>query len=418
MQAKALTAVTVASFLALAACGGDPGADPATGGQGIVTITYAFWGNNDEAATIKSMIAAFEKANPAVKVEANWIQSDYEQKLQTSIAGGDAPTVAQISNTALPSFANAFTPVEVDHGVYYSPAVAKAGNVGGTDYAVPFVAKSKVMAVNKAAFEAAGLAVPSGSAPMSTADFVAAARKLTSGSGEKKVYGSAPLWYDGWLVAEGGSYYSADGRTCTMGNADGIRAAQVVVDSTKPDGFAPSPADTQGQDMFQWFADGKVAMLPDFGPWNIAKLAALDTAKFLVVPMPGKGEPMEVDSLGISKSAEQAEASAARTFATFMSTSPAAQNLLASTTSALGVPVVQGSLESFKSIAPKVNLQAFVDAVTDAVTTAYVKDKVKIESTFSTDLNSRTAIGSGTEDPAAVLPELQAQCQQMLDATK
>ncbi|AQZ65110.1 unnamed protein product [[Actinomadura] parvosata subsp. kistnae] len=101
-----------------------------------------------------------------------------------------------------------------------------------------------------------------------------------------------------------------------------------------------------------------------------------------------------------------------------MSTSPAAQSLLASTTSALGVPVVQGSLESFKSIAPKVNLQAFVDAVTNAVTTAYVKDKVKIESTFSTDLNSRTAIGSGSEDPATVLPQLQAQCQKMLDATK
>ncbi|TYB66733.1 hypothetical protein FXF51_16695 [Nonomuraea sp. PA05] len=415
MQAKALTAVTVASFLALAACGGDP--DPATG-SGTVTITYAFWGNNDEAATIKSMIAAFEKANPSVKVEANWIQSDYEQKLQTSIAGGDAPTVAQISNTALPSFANAFAPVKVDPGVYYSAAVGKAGNVGGTDYAVPFVAKSKVMAINKAAFESAGLAVPSGSDPMTTADFVAAARKLTSGSGAEKVYGSAPLWYDGWLAAEGGSYYSADGRTCTMGNADGVRAAQVVVGSTKPDGFAPSPADAQGQDMFQWFADGKVAMLPDFGPWNIAKIAALDTSKFLIVPMPGKGEPMEVDSLGIAKSAPEAEVTAAKTFTTFMSTSPDAQKLLASTTSALGVPVIQSSLDAFTSIAPQVNLRAFTDAVTNAVTTAYVKDKVKIESAFSTDLNSRTAIGSGEEDPAVVLPELQAQCQQMLDATK
>ncbi|GAA4564251.1 extracellular solute-binding protein [Planotetraspora kaengkrachanensis] len=417
MQGKALATVTAAaSLLALAACSSEPSGDSA--GAGTTTITYAFWGNNDESATIKSMITAFEKANPTIKVEANWIQSDYEQKLQTSIAGGDAPTVAQISNTALPSFANAFTPVQVDSGVYYSQAVAKAGNVGGTDYAVPFVAKSKVMAVNKAMFDSAGITVPSGSAPISTQDFVSAAKKLTSGSGEKKVYGSAPLWYDGWLIAEGGSYYSPDGQTCTMGNADGIRAAQTVVGSTRPDGFAPNPTDAQGQDMFQWFADQKVAMLPDFGPWNIAKIAALDTSKFLIVPMPGKGEPMEVDSLGIAKSATEAEVAAAKTFTKFMSTSPDAQNLLASTTSALGVPVIQGSLESFKAIAPRVNLQAFTDAVTNAVTTPYVKDKVKIESTFSTDLNSRTAIGSGNEDPATVLPELQSQCQQMLDATK
>ncbi|MEZ0071144.1 extracellular solute-binding protein [Planotetraspora sp. GP83] len=417
MQGKAFAAVAAASFLALAACSSEPSGGTGTG-TGTTTITYAFWGNNDESATIKSMIAAFEKANPGIKVEANWIQSDYEQKLQTSIAGGDAPTVAQISNTSLPSFANAFTPVQVDPSVYYSAAVGKAGNVGGTDYAVPFVAKSKVMAVDKAAFDSAGVAVPSGSTPISTQDFVSAAKRLTSGSGAKKVYGSAPLWYDGWLIAEGGSYYSPDAQNCTMGNADGIRAAQTVVDSTKPDGFAPNPTDAQGQDMFQWLTDGKVAMLPDFGPWNIAKIAALDTSKFLIVPMPGKGEPMEVDSLGISKSATEAERTAATTFTKFMSTSPDAQNLLATTTSALGVPVIQGSLDTFKAIAPKVNLQAFVDAVTNAVTTPYVKDKVKIESTFSTDLNSRTAIGSGKEDPAVVLPELQAQCQKMLDATK
>jgi multiple sugar transport system substrate-binding protein len=232
------------------------------------------------------------------------------------------------------------------------------------------------------------------------------------------VYGSSPLWYDGWLIAEGGSYYSADGKSCTMGNADGIRAAQVVVDSTKPDGFAPNPIEAQNQDMFQWYADGKVAMLPDFGPWNIAKIAALDPATFQIVPMPGKGEPMEVDSLGVARDAGEAEAAAAKTFTAYMSSNPEAQSLLASSTSALGVPVIEGSLESFKAIAPKVNLQAFVDAVKNAVPTPYVKDKVNIESTFSTALNSRTAIGTGKEDPAVVLPQLQAKCQQQLDATK
>jgi len=364
------------------------------------------------------MIAAFEKADPTITVQANWIQADYEQKLQTSIAGGDPPTVAQISSQSLPTFANAFKPVTVDKTIYYSDAVAKAGTVAGTDYAVPFVAKSKVMAVNKALFDKAGIAVPSGTTPMSTQDFVTDATKLTSGSGAKKVYGSAPLWYDGWLMAEGGSYYSADGKSCTMANADGIRAAEVMVDSTKPDGFAPNPTDVQGQDMFQWFADGKVAMLPDFGPWNIAKIAALDPAKFLVVPIPGLGEPMEVDSLGVSKSATDAQTTAAKTFTTFMSSSPDAQKLLASTTSALGLPVVQSSVDSFKSVAPKVNLQAFVDAVTNAVTVPYVKDKVKIETAFSTDLDSRTAIGSGKEDPAVVLPQLQANCQKLLDAAQ
>ncbi|MFE9611942.1 extracellular solute-binding protein [Streptomyces sp. NPDC006012] len=419
MFRKAVTAAMVAGCLAsLAACSNDTGATPGNSGGKSTNISFAYWGTNEENATIKSMVAAFEKAHPDIHVEPNWIQSDYEQKLQTSIAGGDAPTVAAISNTSLPSFFSAFKPVTVDAGTYYSQAVAKAGNVDGTDYTVPFVAKSKVLAVDTAAFTKAGVPVPSGTKPLSTQEFVTAAQKMTSGSGSARTYGSAPLWYDGWLLADGGSYYNADGTKCTMGDAAGIRAAKTVVDSQKPGGFAPTTIAVQGQDMFQWLTEGKVAMLPDFGPWNIAQFAALDTSRFRLVPMPGRGEPMEVDGLGITKSASSAQTTAAQTFTAFMSSDPAAQNLLASKTSALGVPVVKNSLSAFKSAAPKVNLQAFVDAVTHAVGTPYVKNKVQIESTFSTALDSRTAVGTGHEDPATVLPQLQTKCQQMLDATK
>jgi multiple sugar transport system substrate-binding protein len=412
MWRKTFAAVAVAgAAVSLTACSGDAGNE-----SGQTVVSYAFWGNNEEADTIKSMIAAFEEEYPDITVEANWIQNDYEQNLQTSIAGGNAPTLAQISNTSLPSFASAFQEVDVDKSVYYSDAVSIAGDFEGKTYAVPFVAKSKVMAINAALFESAGLPLPSGTEPMATTQFVADATALTSGTGAEKIYGSAPLWYDGWLLAEGGSYYSADGTECTMGNPDGIRAAEVVVESTTDQGFAPNPIDAQGQDMFQWFADGKVAMLPDFGPWNISKIAELDPAQFQLVPMPGLGEPMEVDSLGISRDADEAETAAATTFATFMATSPEAQGLLASPESALGVPVIEESVATFLEAAPEVNLQTFVDAVERAVTIPYVKDKVRIESTFSTDLNSRTGVGTGTEDVATVLPELQAQCQEMLDA--
>lgn len=407
-------AIAAGSLVSLAACSSGNGET----GSNSSAISFAFWGDNAEAATIKSMISAFEKANPSIQVQPNWIQSDYEQKLQTSIAGGAAPTVAVISNTALPTFASAFKPVTVDTSVYYSPAVAKAGDVGGTNYAVPFVAKSKVMAIDRTSFQKAGLPVPSGSKPMSTQDFVTDAGKMTSGTGSGKIYGSAPLWYDGWLMADGGSYYSADGKQCTMGNAAGVRAAETVVNSVATNGFAPTSIAIQGQDMMQWLSQGKVGALPDFGPWNISKIAALDTSRFTIVPMPGLGEPMEVDSLGISKSANAAQTTAAQKFTTFMSSNPAAQNLMASKTSALGVPVVKSSLGAFKSVAPKVNLQAFVDAVTNAVTVPYVKNKVQIESTFSTALDSRTAIGTGHEGPAKVLPQLQAKCQSMLDAAK
>ncbi|MEV4754478.1 extracellular solute-binding protein [Micromonospora sp. NPDC049559] len=411
MSRKVLMAAAVASSLvALTACSGS-GSD---GGGGKTTISFAFWGNNDEAATLRAMVAAFQQAHPNITVQSNWIQGDYEQKLQTAIAGGEAPTVAEISDTSLPSFSRAFRPVDVDTSHYYSPAVAKAGNVGGTNYAVPFTAKGKVMAINTSLFTAANLPVPSSTTPMSPDDFVTYAKKLTKRSGTK-VYGSAPLWYDGWLIAVGGSYFTPDGTKCAMGDAAGIRAAQIVADAAKPDGFTPTRAEAQGQDMGQWLADGRIAMMPDYGPWDIPKFAALDPTTFAIVPMPGKGEPMEVDALGIAKDATAAEAEAAKTFATFMSSDPAAQNLMASTRSALGVPVIQGSVDAFKAVAPKVNLQAFVDAVQNAVPTPHVKNYLAIASRNSNAWDTRTAIGSGHEDPAVVMPQVQADCQKMLD---
>ena len=57
---------------------------------------------------IRDMTADFEKANPGTKVTTNWIQSDYEQKLQTSIAAGTQSTVMEISNTSLAGFAPSF----------------------------------------------------------------------------------------------------------------------------------------------------------------------------------------------------------------------------------------------------------------------------------------------------------------------
>jgi multiple sugar transport system substrate-binding protein len=411
MLRKTLTAAAVAgSLLILTACSGSGSG----GGGGKTTISFAFWGDDDEAATLKAMVASFEQAHPQTTVQENWIQGNYEQKLQTAIAGGDAPTVAQISDTSLPSFANAFRPVDVDSSVYYSPAVAKGGEFDGTNYAVPFVAKSKVMAIDKSMFTAATLPVPSGSTPMNPDDFVTAAKKLTKTAGTK-VYGSAPLWFDGWLIAEGGSYFTPDGTKCAMGDAAGVLAAQVVGASQQPGGFAPTLAQAQGQDMVQWLTDGKIAMLPDFGPWNIAKIAALDPAKFDIVPMPGKGEPMEIDGLGVSKAASDAQVTAAKTFTTFMSSDPAAQNQLASTKSALGIPVIQGSIDAFKAVAPKVNLQAFVDAVKNAVPTPHVKNYVAMSSQLSNEWDTRTEIGSGHEDPAVVLPQIQAACQKMLD---
>src|SRR5262249_31908396 len=82
-----------------------------TAAQDTVNISVAYWGNNQEGAMIDAMLAAFEKANPTIKVERIWIPDSYEQKVTTMIAGGTPPDLVQISHTSLPGFVDAFAPV-------------------------------------------------------------------------------------------------------------------------------------------------------------------------------------------------------------------------------------------------------------------------------------------------------------------
>jgi ABC-type glycerol-3-phosphate transport system substrate-binding protein len=407
MLRKKLAALAIAGAASVGLLGCGPAAT--SSGAAQITIQYAHWGSNSEAQTIASMIQAFEAANPTIKIEDNWIQSDYNQKLLTSIAGGEAPVVAQVSNNDMPGLAQAFIPVEVDPAKYYTPNAPNGMKFEGKYYAVPFVIKPKVMSVNLSAFEKAGLAAPSLTEPMSIDTFVSNAKAITGGSGEEKVWGSAPLWYNGFLTAFGGAFFAADG-SCTINTPAAKDAAKLLIEAQSEGGFAPTALDAQGQDMFFWLSVGKLGMQPDFGPWDISKLAGLADPTLQIVPVPGKGSQLEVNGLGISTTASEAEKAAATTFVTFMSTDDRAQSRLTTRAASLGVPVTAGGLAAFYKAAPDLNLKAFEVAAGQSELGASVKNHGDITGNIGEALNTRTAMGEGTEDPSAVLDDLQSKC--------
>src|SRR5579859_4243368 len=152
-----------------------------------VKISIAYWGNNNEAATTKQMIAAFEAANPDITVEQIWVQSDYEQKVTTMIAGGTAPDLMQISHTSLPGFADSFAPVTLDATLYSSSKYVDALTYNGVIKAIPFVVKPKVMGINVDLFKAAGIPIPNLDTPMTPQDFQNLAIKLANGDGQNRV---------------------------------------------------------------------------------------------------------------------------------------------------------------------------------------------------------------------------------------
>jgi ABC-type glycerol-3-phosphate transport system substrate-binding protein len=374
-----------------------------------VTITFDHWGVNTEAATFTSMIKLFERQNPKIKIQDNWIQSDYDQRLTASVAGGQAPAVAQISNTDLSDFQHVLKPMKVNPADYFTANIARGMKIKGAYYGVPFVAKPNVMAVNEKLFEQNHLPVPSSTVPMSVNSWARAAEKLTSGSGKKEVYGSAPLWYNEFLKADGGDFFTADG-TCTLKTPAALAAAKLMIKAQSSGGFAPSLLDAQGQDMFYWLSVGRLATQPQFGPWDVSKLVALKSDKFQLVPVPGAGSQMEVDGLSIFNSTDAAHTAAAQKFVRFMSTNTQAQSLLTTRKASMGVPVTDAALKSFYATAPGLNLKSFVIAAGQSALGPSVKGYGDITGNIDSELSARTAMGSGHDDPAKVLADLQSRC--------
>ena len=377
-------------------------------------ISFSFWGTNSEAASLKAIAAAFEKANPGAKVTTNWIQADYEQKLQTSIAAGTQSTVMEISNTSLAGFAPSFAEQTVDPSAYVQPNISAAMQFQGKYYAMPFAAKPKVMAINTDAFKAAGVPLPSATTPLSLDEFRTIAAKLSHGEGKARVYGSSNLWYRGWLTAAGGGYYNAGATECTFGDETGVKTAQYVVDMQK-NRYAPTSTDIQGQDQAQWFAAGRLATFSDFGPWTVADFAKISKPNWTLVPVPGKGFPMEVDGLGIAKTASGKQLETAKKFVEFASTQQVAQDQLIQGNTALGVPIIAASAPTLEKVLPaERNLAAFTGALKTGEVGVSVAKEAQLSGDAEKGMTSYTALGTGKDDVAKVLPQLASKCTQAL----
>jgi multiple sugar transport system substrate-binding protein len=320
----------------------------------------------------------------------------------------------EISNTSLAGFAPSFAEQTVDPSAYVQPNISAAMQFQGKYYAMPFAAKPKVMAINTDAFKAAGVPLPSATTPLSLDEFRTIAAKLSHGEGKARVYGSSNLWYRGWLTAAGGGYYNADATECTFGDETGVKTAQYVVDMQK-NRYAPTSTDIQGQDQAQWFAAGRLATFSDFGPWTVADFAKISKPNWTLVPVPGKGFPMEVDGLGIAKTASGKQLETAKKFVEFASTQQVAQDQLIQGNTALGVPIIAASAPTLEKVLPaERNLAAFTGALKTGEVGVSVAKEAQLSGDAEKGMTSYTALGTGKDDVAKVLPQLASKCTQAL----
>lgn len=124
---------------------------------------------------------------------------------------------------------------------------------------------------------------------------------------------------------------------------------------------------------------------------------------------------MEVDGLAIAKNATGKKLETAKKFVEFVSTQRAAQDLLIQDGTALGVPIIAASTPTLEKVLPAVrNLAAFTTALKSGVVDISVPKEAQISGDAEKGMTSYTPLGSGKDDVAKILPQLNDKCTSAL----
>lgn len=245
------------------------------------TLTYMSW-DPEQLEVEQAAIAAFEAANPGVKIETSAMPpKDYWPRLSALAASGDLPDVFMMSSGFVKEWAAAdnladlsgvVTDAELEN--YYEGA-ASVGVINGKRVAFPQNWVAPVLYYNIDMFEAAGVPLPA--ADWTWDDFLSAAKALTIDEDNDGSVDTWGMWLYGryahvepWVFRNGGRYLNAD-ETALELNDEAVNALKFLTDLVNVEGVAPQPQEMEGVRQQDVMALGMSAMWVD-GSWNIANV--------------------------------------------------------------------------------------------------------------------------------------------------
>lgn len=332
-----LTATLALSTLVIAGCGSGDDTSSSDGGSSkdAVTIDFMHWGGDETfEGDYKERIETFEKDNPDIKVNVITVADDYDTKLQTMIAGNEAPDVAQVAENGS-GFAtkNAFIDLSdriekagIDMDATWGAAIDLYKN-DDQIFGLPDRGGSSILYYNKDMFDEADLDYPD--ADWTLDDYYAAAEKLTNDEeGDAKRWGSTAgdyqLVWGNFLATNGGGIMDQDG-TVIFDSPENLATLKDYNDA-----FQKWNVDYEtGEDGVNRFQAGVVGMNMT-GFWDIKSNAEVEGLNYGIAPMPVGTEPTSWSTgsaLTISSQSSDEEQEAAWKFIQYMTDEDAQQIL-------------------------------------------------------------------------------------------
>ncbi len=305
------SAVAIAASLALLATGCSSGSSDGGEGTADKPITVTFWGaygnggnSTQQDALNKTLIPAFEKANPGITVK--YVDIAYDsllQKLTTSAAGGQLPDLVRADIGWLPQFAKLGVLAPLSDTMSDFPSLSKkvyAGNLAtnlykGKYYGLPLDTNTRVLITSKEALDKAGV-----SAAPTTFDDLKAMADTLKGTGTSLFADSGlQAWnISPWIWSGGGELTNTSQTKATgyLNSSTNVATIQMLVDWYK-EGLIPNllTGNTGATSTQDGLPKGQYATIFD-GPW----MAGIWTGQYpsfspIYSPIPaGKGGSVSV----------------------------------------------------------------------------------------------------------------------------
>jgi multiple sugar transport system substrate-binding protein len=418
---RRLTILALVATVALvaAACGGTgPSAAPAsaapsTGGSSAgtstapsvvpsdagytgaeATISYSIWGDPAEIKNQQAVVDAFHADNPKITVKVTVSDWDtYWDKLQTGIAGGDAPDVFAMDGPLFPDYQSRDVLLDLkpfidrsgyDLGQLADQAVKDFTTPGG-QFGLPRDLNVIALYYNKAMFDAASLPYPDDT--WDWAKLVQVAHKLTvdknndgkpdqwgfySETSDMENYWSSLVWQNG------GDILAPDGKSTLLGSDQAVGGIQFLQDLIWKEQVMPEPA--LFAEVGDAFEQGKAAMEAN-GSWLVAThQAAGITLGIAPLPKGPSGQATSINPTGAVVYAKTKNPDAAWEFVKYLA-SPAAQAKLME---------LRASLPANKEVLAGPFASSFDGAkvLADAISYAHLKPSFKGYSDFAETLQT------------------------------
>lgn len=248
-------------------------------------ISFMGWGNDSEVATFQAMIDQYEAKYENVEVDYIVVPStDFDTKLQTMIGSGEQPDAFYCGVDNLMKYASTGNLYDMT-GYIADNDIFDQGNVWdcainlyrydgdnmqqGPVYAVPKDVSVFPIVYNKDLFAAANVTPPTKDDPWDWNDYAEAAKKLTTGEGDSKIYGSGAYSLESAVWSNGADWLDSSLTKVTVDDPKFVEALQWAADLRLVEGVVPTVAESDSLSDYDRFKQGKLAMVGS-GTWSFA----------------------------------------------------------------------------------------------------------------------------------------------------